>query len=260
MQGARRRRLRASRLHHRQGPAVRAAEPRRRHPRRALAPDARAGRRGCGEGAPGAAAALPDRVRHPVAARPDPGRELRQAGGVPRRRRAHGLRQPARAVVLAVPDVRRQAARVQAQPLRRLRERAAHEQGAQEAGLQGVPAPARGRELRRLGRAVGSRAAAARTDRGGDRGRPAGREHALRQAQDAADHRHRRVRAARPPSRRPALPGPLDLAVRHALLRRRRPRLLGRVLPGHPSDFRRSYDWGLDPVGRSCAAADSPHA
>ena len=42
--------------------------------------------------------------------------------------------------------------------VRRLRERAAHVQGQEEAGLQGVPAAARGRELRQHRRALGPRA------------------------------------------------------------------------------------------------------
>ena len=112
--------------------------------------------------------------------------------------------------------------------------------GSQEAGLQGVPAPARGRELRPLGRALGPRAAAARGDHGRDRGRPARREHALHQAADAAHHRQRRLRDARDPPQGPALPRPLDLAVRQALRRRGRPRVLS-------LDIRRNFD--VCPIG-----------
>ena len=52
---------------------------------------------------------LPDGVRDPEHPRPVRRRVARAPGRVPRDRRAHGLRQPARAVVLAVPAERRQA-------------------------------------------------------------------------------------------------------------------------------------------------------
>ena len=101
------------------GPRFVPARRARRDARRALAARARARPRRQGRRAPARAADLPDRVRHPVAAGPHPGRLVRQAGGVPLDRRAHGLREPARALVLAVPDDRRHAARVRAEHVRR---------------------------------------------------------------------------------------------------------------------------------------------
>ena len=62
-----RRRLRAPRLHDREGPALRAARLARRHARRALAARARARPCGQGRGAPARAAGVPHRVRHPGA-------------------------------------------------------------------------------------------------------------------------------------------------------------------------------------------------
>ena len=165
VRAARRRRLRPPRLHDGQGPAVRPARHRRRHDRRAVAPHPRARPRGRGRRAPARAPDLPHGVRHPVAAGPHPGRDVPQAGGLHGDRGAHGLRQPARALVLAVPDEGRQAAPVAVQPLRGLRERPAHQARPQEAGLPRVPAAARGRELRALGRPLGPGAAAARASR-----------------------------------------------------------------------------------------------
>ena len=168
------RRLRAPRLHHQRRPAVQAGVQGRRDDRRAAAARDRARPRGQGARAARAPADPPDRVRDPELAGQDLRRLARAPGGLPRGGRAHRLRQPARRVVLAVPDERRPAA-LQRLPLRGVRERPAAGRRAAEAGVRGLPAPARGRGLRAQRRAVGSRAAAARRDQGDDRAPHEGR-------------------------------------------------------------------------------------
>ena len=143
------------------GPRFVPRDTRRRHARRALAARARARPRRQGRRAAARAAGLPDRVRHPVAAGPHPGRLVRQAGGVPRGRRAHDLRQPARALVLPVPDVRRPAARLGAEQVRR----------ASRAGCARARAT-RSRPTRRSGFRSRSRTTAARTSSGASCARP----------------------------------------------------------------------------------------
>ena len=118
------RRLRAPRVHHADRPALRAADK----------DDVTIGvldrlvnaldRAGARRRAAARPADLPDRVRDPVRAGPDLRRLARAPARVLRDRRAHGVRQPARGAVLAVPDARRPAARG-GLPLPRLRERPA---------------------------------------------------------------------------------------------------------------------------------------
>src|SRR3954464_14276586 len=160
-----------------------------------------------GRGAAKGPADPPDRVRDPVRARQDLRRLAVRAGRLPRGRRAHGLREPARRAVLAVPAHRRRAAHVGLQ-VRRLRERAdlLHRQG--EAGLPGLPPAARRRAVRRVGRAVGPRAPAARALVGDDPAQAQGQ--GLGRAQDARHDGDRRVRAQDHARIRPALPRPLD--------------------------------------------------
>ena len=191
----------------------------------------RAGKAG---GAAARAADLPDRVRDPVAAGPASraSRFAKQAAYLVDRR-AHGLRQPARALVLAVPDERRPAARL---------------------GATGTPASraacarARARRSRptrrfRLPLAVENYGAHA-TCCGASCARTARRPQVtievdprgkkrLAQARRRQDDGHRRLLRSRDAPQGPALPRQVDRAGRQALHRRRRARVLSR--PGHPS-------------------------
>ena len=87
----------------RAGPRFRPAEPRRRDDRRALAADQGARPRGARRRDPRRLGVY--LTEFGIQSTPDPfvGVTLAQPGRVPRDRRAHGLRQPARALVLAVP-------------------------------------------------------------------------------------------------------------------------------------------------------------
>ena len=118
------------------------------------------------------------------------------------------------------------AARVGAEQVRRLRERAAHEQGQEEARLQGVPAAARGRELRQHGRPLGARAPVPAGDRRvrievDPRGKKGWRKLADVKTTGTGVYS---LRGDAPQG--PALPRQVDLAGRQALHRRRRARLL----------------------------------
>ena len=164
-------------------------------------------------------------------------------------RRAHGLRQPARALVLPVPDVRRQAARVGAEQVRRLRERPAHEQGQEEARLQGAS-----------GSRSRSRTTAARTSSGASCASTGRRPRSRSRSTRAASSGWRKLADVKTTGtgvyslrgdapQGPALPRHVDLAGRQALRRRRRALVLSAWTSVEPG---RSSDWGPDPMGRQC--------
>ena len=153
----------------RTGPRFRPPDKRRRHDRRAVAAlPTRSTKRRPGGRDPARARHLPDRVRDPEHARPDRRRLAHQAGRVPRDRRAHGVRQPAREVVLAVP-ARATTSRARAPPSVRY---GGFESGLRRAdgkakpSLRRVPPAARDRGLRPVRRAVGPRAPVGDADEG----------------------------------------------------------------------------------------------